>query len=346
MTKEEPNKIGHPVATRSIIARPWLVRIVVILTVLVGYGIWSLYDAYVAYPARGEAYASSREWEYLKWAIDADQTESPGILRREGVVSDPVGELANLTSPETQERLASELQSKFQKKRAQMELARSEWLTALSRIGHLHPAYTSFWVHPDPKVYDRVKALEAKGADQLGPAERTELENLHQKAGAQAPKERFAALDAQWSTQPEPGPLQSYDIPVNKISAAVCFVFSAYLIYLFVSVATRTYRWDPDEMRFTLPNGKSIVPADLVDVDKRKWDKFIVYLKIRDEHPTLGGKELRFDTYRHGHIESWILEMEKAAFPERVAEESKAGAESGAEEQAAAVDAGTENEPA
>lgn len=68
------------------------------------------------------------------------------------------------------------------------------------------------------------------------------------------------------------------------------------------------------------------MPSDLADVDSCRWDKFIVYLKIKDGHPRLGGAEIKFDTYRHGKIEDWILAMERTAFPERVAEEEAAAA--------------------
>ena len=109
--------------------------------------------------------------------------------------------------------------------------------------------------------------------------------------------------------------LQSYDIPVNKISAFGCFAFSLYLISLFVRVATRTYTWEPGEQRLTLPSGESITPDDLADIDKRKWDKFIVFLVLKDSHESLGGAEIKVDTYRHGLVEDWILEMERTAFP-------------------------------
>lgn len=317
MTKEEPNKPDQPVPTRSIISRPWLVRIVVILSVLVGYGLWSLWDAYVAYPARGEKYAEFAEWAYLEAAIEADRVESPGVLRREAAVEDPVEELARLRNPETAERNAQDAQGGGRQRRAEMEIARERWLTALSRISRLHPAYTTFHVDPDPSAFDRMAELRGIGETTLDAAQRAELEALSARLTRQGPRERHAALNARWTTQSPPGPLQSYDIPVNKLSAVVCFGFAVYLVYLFFKVATKTYKWDPDERRLTLPDGTSMTPADLEDVDKRKWDKFIVFLKIKKDHPTLGGAEVRFDTYRHGHIEDWILEMERAAFPDR-----------------------------
>ena len=97
-------------ATASTINRPWLIRIVVIVACLVGYAAWSLYDAFVAYPERGESYASWTEWQYLGHALEADSRESPGILRRDGAVADPVAELERLKSDEVQERNLQALQ--------------------------------------------------------------------------------------------------------------------------------------------------------------------------------------------------------------------------------------------
>lgn len=326
MTEEDPNKPESSTGETSIIARRWLVRIVIIVTVLVGYGLWSVYDAYVAYPARGIDFASHSEWVYLEKAIEADRNESPGILRRESAVSDPVTELARLRSVETRERLAQEAAGTTRAKRAEMELARERWLTALSRVNRLHPAYTNFHANPDISKMDRILELRASGEASLTPEQRSELEGLLAAVAPQSPRDRFTLLSNRWTTQSPPGPLQSYDIPVNKLSAVICFGFAVYLIYLFISVATKTYRWDPSAQRLTLPRGDSIVPSDLADVDKRRWDKFIVYLKIKDGHPKLGGAEIKFDTYRHGKIEEWILEMERTAFPERVAEEEAAAA--------------------
>ena len=63
-------------------------------------------------------------------------------------------------------------------------------------------------------------------------------------------------------------------------------------------------------------------PFEPAQADKRKWDKFIVFLKVREGHDTLGGQEVRVDTYRHAHVEGWILEMERTAFPPEEGEEA------------------------
>jgi len=60
-------------------------------------------------------------------------------------------------------------------------------------------------------------------------------------------------------------------------------------------VSSRRYRWEPESRTLTLLSGEKITPSDLADVDKRKWDKFLVFLRIRDDHPTLGGREIEED---------------------------------------------------
>jgi hypothetical protein len=296
-------------ATVSNVNRPWLIRIVIITACLLGYAGWSLYDAFVAYPARGASYSSFAEWKYLGLATEADRTESPGVLRREGAVADPVTELAELKANRADNETAR--QGGSRQKRAAMEIAREDWLNSLKMIGRLHPAYTNFYRTPDESAAEELAATEDTSAN----AET--IAGLRSRLTPVSPRDRFTELNTRWSSESPPGPLRSYDIPVNKIQALICIAFGVYLISLFVRVASRTYRWDPQTRSMTLPSGETIAPAELDDVDKRKWDKFIVFLRIKDSHSQLGGKEIRFDTYRHGRVEGWILEMEKAAFPDR-----------------------------
>ncbi|MBK7403406.1 MAG: hypothetical protein IPJ41_01915 [Phycisphaerales bacterium] len=53
---------------RTSLARPWVIRMVVIIVVLVGFGGWGLYDATMKYPDRGRRHAEALELEYLKAA--------------------------------------------------------------------------------------------------------------------------------------------------------------------------------------------------------------------------------------------------------------------------------------
>jgi len=169
--------------------------------------------------------------------------------------------------------------------RATMQEARKNWLEALKTIGRLKPEYTRF----------------------------------------DSPQGKFDELAAQWgSTTSLPKPLKSYDIPLQWVILIVCLPLAIYVMLRFLRVRALKYTWDESTMTLGLPSGASITPADLEEVDKRKWDKFIVFLKIKDEHDKLGGKEVKVDTYQHKYVEDWILAMEADAFgPEEEVDETE-----------------------
>ena len=127
--------------------------------------------------------------------------------------------------------------------------------TSLDRISRLHPAYTSFHTNPDVQNFERLRELEALPATQRTPAQNDEIRGLTQLLGPVSPRERLDALQTRWSSESQPSKLQSYDIPVNKLAAVICFGFSVYLIALFIGVAIRTYAWDPASRTLTLPSG-------------------------------------------------------------------------------------------
>ena len=156
-----------------------------------------------------------------------------------------------------------------------MQESRKAWLEALKTIGRLDPEHTEF----------------------------------------DSPRDKFEELATQWgSTTSLPKPLKSYDIPLQWVIVAVCLPLGLYVILRLLRVRGLKYTWDESIMELTVPSGAAITPADLEEVDKRKWDKFIVFLKIKDEHPGAGGKEIKVDTYQHKFVEEWILKMEEAAF--------------------------------
>jgi hypothetical protein len=254
--------------TKTVLNRTWLIKVVVMTLVLIAFGSWGLYDAVVAYPNRGEGYASHAELEYLRAAQAADENEERGVFRRELDIPDPVAELAALRGREDELSNASP----GRQLRAQMELRRLDWLTSLQRIGQLEPERTTF----------------------------------------EFPRQRLTELEAKWTTQTPPSPLAFYDIPSQWLIMVVCYGFALHLTLLFVRVASKSYSWDPVDKRLTLPGGESLVPDDLTEVDKRKWDKFIVYLRVRDGHEKLGGQAIKVDTYRYALLEDWILDMEAA----------------------------------
>lgn len=154
--------------------------------------------------------------------------------------------------------------------------ARYEWLRALSLVGLLTPENTNY--------------------------------------SALAPRQREEQLSQSWATRDKPAALRGYDIPSQYLMMTVGYGFGAYILFLLVRVAVTKYRWNPATKAITLPNGATIAPPDLAEVDKRKWDKFIVFLKIRPGVERVGDTSIRVDTFRHGMIEEWILEMERQAF--------------------------------
>lgn len=168
------------------------------------------------------------------------------------------------------------------------ERARLEWLVALSRIGRLDPAHTDF---RDPARPD--------------------------------PAQELQQLRAVWNTRDRPSALSAYDIPVQWAFTGIGFAGALALAVVFIRTATRTYRWDPAEKRLILPDGASIVPADIEEFDKRKWHKFYVFLRLRPAAVGAAGRPrapvVKLDLYRYARLESWVLEMERTAFPERAA---------------------------
>lgn len=143
--------------------------------------------------------------------------------------------------------------------------------------------------------------------------EHTRLEN---------PMERLRELENAWTSKNPPKPLSAYDIPAQWLFVLAGFTLGPWLLLKFITVARKVYHWDPDGQKLSLPGGHTITPADLQDIDKRKWDKFIVFLKIRDSHPTLAGQEAKIDLYHYTQpVEDWVLAMEQTAFPDRAEED-------------------------
>lgn len=302
---------GKPAPTdKTVLNRPWLVKVTLMLIALIAFGSWGLWDALVVFPNRGEGYASYAEYEYLLKAKEAD-AEDPTVFPGKAPIGDPVAELAALSDKEEQARNNRDAldSGSTRQLRAAMLVARERWLTGLSRIGQLTPERTN---------YDSAEASV-----------------------------RLDALRDRWANETPPSELAFYDIPLQWVIVVVCYGFSIYLGFLFIKVASTKYGWDQAEKRLTLPTGEQLVPGDLEDVDKRKWDKFLVFLKIKPDHPSLGGKELKLDLYRHAKLEDWVLQMENEAFPEEAeAERDAAGDEAGDADSDAGDEAEAESTPA
>jgi len=164
--------------------------------------------------------------------------------------------------------------------------ARREWLTALKNVGMLTNEHTAI---SDPT--SRAKQLAEKwsaGADGKAPA--------------------------------VPKPLNSYDIPVQFVIMAVGWGGGLWCLVVLVNALRTKYRWSEATQTLTLPSGVAFTPADVEDFDKRKWDKFLVFVKFKSGFEPLAGQEIKIDLLRHVPVEEWILAMEKTAFPERAAE--------------------------
>lgn len=173
--------------------------------------------------------------------------------------------------------------AKLREKNTQQQLtsavegARLQWLNALDTIGRAKPEHTTI-------------------AD---------------------PRGRKSQLEEVWAKKTPSEPLAAWDLPLQWGITVAGFGATAWLLLLIVMVKGKTYTWNAATQTLRLPGGASLTPADVEDFDKRRWDKFLIFLKIKSSHAQLGGQELKLDLLRYEPLESWVLEMEKTAFPER-----------------------------
>jgi len=137
----ESPESGSPATTTSL-SRKWLLKMVIFMVALAGLGAWGAYDAWVAYPARGERHARFMLRDYLAAMRDAGRLTNASV-------PDPVSEL---------ERLRTEGAE------TEAEAARLAWLTSLSRIYNL-----------------RVVANQNASGDEPSTEPRTVFENPRQR---------------------------------------------------------------------------------------------------------------------------------------------------------------------
>jgi hypothetical protein len=133
--------------------------------------------------------------------------------------------------------------------------------------------------------------------------------------------ELLRGLDERWANakQAAPIPLGRFDIPVQWVFVIVGGLGSLWMLSRLIPTISKKYQWDPVTKTLTLPTGEKLTPGDIAEFDKRDWKKFFIHLLVKPDHPTLGGKGLKIDLYTHDKLESWILEMERLAYPERAA---------------------------
>jgi hypothetical protein len=247
--------------------RGWMTKMTLICVFMVGFGLWGLYDALVAYPARGEQAASFFQYQHLSLL----ESRRDGSLLTRSSVPNPTEEFARLQTALDDQRLTEEERPKYQ------------WLEQLKLISRLKPEYTT--------VSDPTSRL-------------SELRATWSAAG-----KKEAANELSW-----------YDIPAQWLIMAVGLGVGLYMIGLILKVRGTRYSWEPAAQRLFLPSGATLTPGDIEVFDKRRWDKFLIYLKIRPSHAALGGKEIMLDLLRHAPLEEWVLQMERTAFPEQSAD--------------------------
>ncbi|MFK7759208.1 MAG: hypothetical protein AB8C13_04590 [Phycisphaerales bacterium] len=255
--------------------RKWSIKLFIITFLVVGFGAYGLYDATLAYPERGKRFASWAQWQYLD-AAKAAGSEEFGIFERQTSIQDPVAEFERLSNPETRQRNATDAQNQSSSRhlRATMYNTRFQWLKSLKTVNMLSPEHTTF----------------------------------------DSPADELEAGRAKWtSSTSNPKPLKGYDIPSQWAIMIICWFIGGWMILNIIKVVRQKYSWDASTMTITVPGPISINPDHLVEVDKRKWDKFIVFLKLNDSHPSHAGKEIKVDTYQHALVEDWILAMEAKA---------------------------------
>ena len=134
------------------------------------------------------------------------------------------------------------------------------------------------------------------------------------------PRDIFRDLDDKWKSSSSPKPLAAYDIMMQWVIALSGFAGAAFMIALFANVARQRYTFDYDSLTLALPDGTTVKPTDIDVFDKRKWHRFIVFLKLTQSHDKLGGKELRLDLLRYSPLETWVKQMFKEAHPDEYRE--------------------------
>lgn len=276
--QETPEHISKDCA-KAPLNRKWSIKLFLITFFVMGFGAYGLYDATIAYPNRGQRFADWAKMQYLD-AAKAAGTEEFGLFERKASIPDPVAEFGHLDDPERRQQNLTDAQSQSSNSRLRstMRNARYEWLKGLKTIGQLKPENTII----------------------------------------EFPNDELSELKARWgSTSSVPKPLKGYDIPSQWAIMLVCWTIGSWMILNILKVIRKKYSWKAESMTLTVPGPVSITPQQLEEVDKRKWDKFIVFLKLNDSHPSHAGKEIKVDTYQHALVEDWILAMEDQAMQDK-----------------------------
>ncbi|MBX3403103.1 MAG: hypothetical protein KF699_06785 [Phycisphaeraceae bacterium] len=304
--------------TATRLSRNWLLKQGAFLIVLLVFGVWGLADALHFYPRRGLEEASARLRDHLQAAAAAGKL-TPADLK----IDEPSSALAVLR-PRAEELQSASLGSAADRATidARFLNTRREWLESLARAWRLGP-------EPQVVVWPGQSAAELPDA-----ATRSVLFDhvrgvglVVSAKGAQPqeipPQRLLAELAQVWSTRNAPKPLSSYDMFFQWFFVVAGFGGGGWLATVLLRAASRTYRWNPTTQTLSLPGGASFTPADLKEVDKRRWHKFFVTLHLRN------GAAHTLDLLRYVPLEEWVLAMERTAFPEPAQPAPAAGGDAG-----------------
>lgn len=272
----------EPSQLTTTLGRTWKIKTAIFAVALLGLGLWGAYDALVVYPARGRASADFALQDYLETVRSASGGGTPVFTRNAAQISvaDPQAEYARLTGLQDDNVLG---QPGYENERARLS-----WLEALSRVNSL----ASLKAENDAELARRAADPTAR------PQPTTTLfVDLYQ---------RYDEIVAKNMGRNRPSPLNAFDIPLQFLFMIVGFAGFLYMVVFFVRVNRKTFRYDPHAKRLTMPDGRSFTPDDLETVDKRKWDKYLVFITLKD-----GSPEIKLDLYRYDPLETWILEIER-----------------------------------
>lgn len=226
------------------------------------------------------------------WIYPARGIESAEYLEREYLKRGAelgVASLVDDTSVSDPEAEIADLRSRFDElsqqaqqnnQAALFQLARLRWLEQLQIVGRDRPEYTQI----------------------------------------ESPRERLTTLDEKWTAKSPPSPLSRFDLLFQWIITGVGYGGAVIFVAFLLKQRGKVYRFDPEQKVLTLPGGLAFGPTHIDEFDKRKWRSFILFVKLSEDHPTAGGREIRIDLYRHDPVEEWLKAMFWAQNPDEYRE--------------------------
>ncbi len=255
--------------TTTSLNRRWVLKMAFFIVALLVLGLWGTADAFWIYPAKGRAHTQFVLKAYL------EQLDERGLLLREASVEDPAATLKTLSA-------STNLGE------SPVDKARREWLESLSRTENLRA------------IAEQNRAEMARRAAEPGsPANAT-------PTLFPDPRASLTDLDARLANQPQPTGLRAYDIPLQYVFMAIGFGGALWMAGFLASCAGKKFRFDHDEARLTLPDGRSFSASQIKSVDKRDWHKFFIHFTIEGFD-----RELKLDLLRFTPLEAWALDMER-----------------------------------